>query len=290
MHSALLKKRTDGWRARIAEEFQPVGSNGDKTMLPTFAKLRKWGTKAAGPSRTAPVRRVPGITGALSALPLEATDLLGFKLSMQTSILKKASGSLFLAAVAVLSMLGSAPLRAAEPSRTYALTRGTNEFGLWIGGSPYSFGNTHDRQLLLVGLRYGRVLAEWDWGALQYNLDIIPAAVVFEPSRVRRGSSTIYGAGLSPLGLKLSLGQSWIKPFLAGNVGFLYFQHSIPVPRSSHFNFTPEIGLGVDFFLTPKQALTLGYKVHHISNAGLGDNNPGMDSHVIYAGFSFFTP
>jgi len=72
--------------------------------------------------------------------------------------------------------------------------------------------------------------------------------------------------------------------------GFLYFQHAIPVPHSSHFNFTPEIGLGVAFFLAPKRALTLGYKLHHISNAGVGRSNPGMNSHVIYAGFSFFTP
>ena len=196
-----------------------------------------------------------------------------------------------LATVFVVVMLTVAQLRAAEPLRgSYALGSGMNEFGLWVGGSPNSFGNTQDRQLLLVGLRYGRVLMAWDWGALQYNLDIIPAAVVFEPDRVRRGSSTIYGAGVSPLGLKLSFGQGWIKPFLAGNVGILYFQHAVPVPGSSHLNFTPEIGFGVDFFLTPKQALNVGYKIHHISNAGIGGSNPGLNSHVIYAGYSFFTP
>ena len=176
----------------------------------------------------------------------------------------------------------------------YALTRGTNEFGLWAGGSPDSskiIGNTEDRQLLLVALRYGRILAAWESVSLAYTLDIFPAAVVFEPDHVRRGRSTIYGAGLSPLGLKLNFGQdSWIKPFLAASVGFLYFEDDVPVPRSSRFNFTPEIGLGVQFFLTPKRAMTLGYKLHHMSNANTGRSNPGMDSHVIYAGFSFFTP
>ena len=49
------------------------------------------------------------------------------------------------------------------------------------------------------------------------------------------------------------------------------------------------LGLGVRFFFSPKQALTLGYKLHHISNANTGRSNPGMDSHVVYAGFSFFT-
>src|SRR5919106_624396 len=174
----------------------------------------------------------------------------------------------------------------------YALTKGTNEFGLWAGGSPDSsriFGNTEDRKLVLFALRYGRVLAAWDWVSLEYTLDIFPAALVFEPDRVRRGSSTIYGAGLSPLGVKFNFGQSWIQPFVAASVGFLYFEDDIPVPDSSRFNFTPEFGLGLQFFLAPKRALTVGYKLHHMSNAYTSRNNPGMDSHVFYVGFSFFT-
>jgi opacity protein-like surface antigen len=177
---------------------------------------------------------------------------------------------------------------------SYALAKGTNEFGVWAGGSPDSsrtIGKVEDRNLLLFALRYGRILAAWESLSLEYTLDIFPAAVVFQPDRVRRGRSTIYGAGLSPLGFKINFAQeSWIKPFVAASVGFLYFQDDVPVPRSSRFNFTPEIGLGAQFFLVPKTAVTLGYKLHHISNANIGRRNPGMDSHVIYAGFSFFTP
>lgn len=186
------------------------------------------------------------------------------------------------------------PGAGAQAGSDYRLVRGMNEFGLWGGGSPDSadfIGRVEDRELLLFGLRYGRVLGAWESVSLEYTLDILPAAVVFEPGRVRRGSSTIYGAGLSPIGFKLNFGQeSWIKPFVAASVGFLYFEKDIPVPRSSRFNFTPEVGLGAQFFLAPKRALTVGYKLHHISNANSGRRNPGMDSHVFYAGFSFFTP
>ena len=197
----------------------------------------------------------------------------------------------------MLLSLDFTPLHGAEPASApgagYALTRGTNEFGLWLGGSPDSskiFGNTEDRQLFLFALRYGRILAAWDVGSLEYTLDIFPAAVFFEPKSVR-GRSSIYGAGLSPLGFKFNFGQqSWIKPFVAASVGFMYFQDDVPVPQSSRFNFTPELGLGVQLFFTPKTAVTLGYKLHHMSNANTGRSNPGVDSHVIYAGFSFFTP
>lgn len=197
-------------------------------------------------------------------------------------------------ALLIVTPVKAAQLSAATAQPSYALVDGMNEFGIWAGGSPDSsefIGKTRERNLVLVGLRYGRVLASWESASLQYTFDILPAAFVFEPNRVRRGDSTIYGAGLSPLGFKLNFGQqSWIKPFLAASVGFLYFEDEVPVRDSSRFNFTPELGFGAQFFLAPRRALTLGYKFHHISNAGLERRNPGMDSHVIYAGFSFFTP
>ena len=203
-------------------------------------------------------------------------------------------------AVLMFLLLGAggffSPVYGAEPPVRggYALARGTHEFGVWAGGSPDSselIGATEDRNLFLFALRYGYVLGSWDSLSLQYTFDIFPAALMFEPDRGRRGSSTIYAAGLSPVGFKLNFGQqSWIKPFIALSVGFLYSSKDIPVPNSSRLNFTPEVGLGVQFFFTPKQALTLGYKLHHISNAGIDSRNPGLDSHLFYAGYSFFTP
>jgi hypothetical protein len=207
--------------------------------------------------------------------------------------------NLAVTSLVVFSVLSAfQPLRGAESAAQaggrYGLPAGTHEFGLWAGGSPDSsdlIGTTEDRQLAMAALRYGHVLYGSESLSLEYTVDVFPAAVVFEPSRARRGKSKIYGAGLSPLGFKMNFGQqSWIKPFIAASVGFLYFEDDVPVPRSSRFNFTPEIGLGVQFFLAPKSALTLGYKLHHMSNAYTSRNNPGMDSHVIYAGFSFFTP
>jgi opacity protein-like surface antigen len=197
------------------------------------------------------------------------------------------------------TLFSFSPVQGAEAAgasapANYALVEGMNEFGFWAGGSPTSnvaIGRTPDTSLLLVGLRYGRVLKAWESISLQYTLDILPAAVVFQSNSVRRGGATIYGAGITPLGFKLNFGQqSWIKPFVAANVGFLYFTDDVPVPDSSHFNFTPELGLGAQFFLTPKRAVTLGYKYFHISNAGTGRHNPGLDNNVIYAGYSFFTP
>jgi hypothetical protein len=197
-------------------------------------------------------------------------------------------------AIVTLAPADGADSSSAAARSPYALMRGTNEFGLWAGGSPDSvdlIGHTPDTSLLLVGLRYGRILAAWDSLSLEYTFDILPAAVVFPPERVRRDHSSIYGAGISPVGFKINFGQeSWIKPFVAASIGFLYFQHDVPVRGSSRFNFTPEIGAGLQFFVSPRNAVAVGYKYHHISNAGRSSRNPGLDSNVIYAGFSFFAP
>jgi opacity protein-like surface antigen len=55
----------------------------------------------------------------------------------------------------------------------------------------------------------------------------------------------------------------------------------------THFNFTAQLGGGVQLFTFSRHAaLDLGYKYHHISNANLGDKNPGMDSHMVFVGVS----
>src|SRR5207244_7589097 len=81
------------------------------------------------------------------------------------------------------ALVSFTPLHGAEPpavtGASYALLKGTKEFGLWAGGSPDPtkiFGKTEDRHLLLSGLAYGRFLAAWEPLSLEYLLDIFPAA------------------------------------------------------------------------------------------------------------------
>ena len=54
------------------------------------------------------------------------------------------------------------------------------------------------------------------------------------------------------------------------------------------FNFTFDFGGGIQLFTKNHNAVTLGYKYDHISNAYRGQINPGFDSNVFYVGFSFF--
>lgn len=180
----------------------------------------------------------------------------------------------------------------------YNLESGTNEYGIWIGGAPNSatvFGSATDRKLLLLGLRYGRVLGGTRQVAFEFTSDVILKATIYQPEALVRLDPRIApranGRGASPFGLKVLFNrQGRLKPFVNGSAGFLFFDRGTPVEvlGATRFNFTFEFGGGVQLFATKRNAFSFGYKLHHISNARITGVNPGLDSNVFYAGYSFF--
>jgi lipid A 3-O-deacylase len=59
---------------------------------------------------------------------------------------------------------------------------------------------------------------------------------------------------------------------------------------STPVNFVLEAGPGLQYFATERIALTMGTRFHHISNAGTGERNDGLNSILTYVGMSFFFP
>ena len=51
--------------------------------------------------------------------------------------------------------------------------------------------------------------------------------------------------------------------------------------------FAFDFGGGAEWRIADKQAISLGYKYLHISNAYTTPTNPGVDNNVFYLGFSF---
>jgi lipid A 3-O-deacylase len=60
--------------------------------------------------------------------------------------------------------------------------------------------------------------------------------------------------------------------------------------QSTPFNFVLEAGPGLQYFATERIALTVGTRFHHISNAGTGERNHGLNAILPYVGMSFFFP
>ncbi len=68
----------------------------------------------------------------------------------------------------------------------------------------------------------------------------------------------------------------------------MYFKKPFPDERGVPFNFTLELGGGIEIIILENISLTAGYKYHHMSNGQFGEVNPGVDSNIFYTGFTIF--
>ena len=115
--------------------------------------------------------------------------------------------------------------------------------------------------------------------AVRYVADVVPWTAV----------GTSYGLDGSLLGLQVNLLPiRHVQPFITSGGGFLYFNPRM-FGTKQQFNFTVQFAGGVQLFNSSRRvSVYLGYKYHHISNANLDRTNPGMGSHMLFAGVSFF--
>jgi hypothetical protein len=98
-----------------------------------------------------------------------------------------------------------------------------------------------------------------------------------------------YGFGVSPLGQKVNLlPHGRIQPYIATNAGFVAFAGTVPSSHATMFNFSFEFGGGVEWSARPGHSWSLDYRCHHISNAGRGVENPGVDNGTLRVAYSFW--
>ena len=97
-----------------------------------------------------------------------------------------------------------------------------------------------------------------------------------------------YAGGLNPLGIKINFRpRHRLQPVVTGAAGFVISRRDIPVDHAAAFNFSFELGGGLEWFFQPHRSFRLDYRVHHISNADTGTRNPGIDSGLFQLTYSF---
>jgi hypothetical protein len=163
---------------------------------------------------------------------------------------------------------------------------GGREIQVWTGGGHSITGGTRDTGVWNLGLRYGWILCRphgpgFLKGRLEYAVDGVPAFVVSQPA------NTAYGVGVNPLNLKWNFAtRGSLVPYLELGGGTLFTNHKVPAFTSS-VNFTSGAAFGVHF-LGEHHAWSLELRYTHISNAGLGDTNPGINTLQFRLGFGKF--
>ena len=80
---------------------------------------------------------------------------------------------------------------------------------------------------------------------------------------------------------------SRIAPYVEGGVGIIYsglHTHE----QGTQYNFLTQVGVGLQCFLNDNFALTGGYRFRHMSNAGITDDNSGINHNFFLVGLSYF--
>jgi Lipid A 3-O-deacylase (PagL) len=97
-----------------------------------------------------------------------------------------------------------------------------------------------------------------------------------------------YAQGLSPLGTRINLlPHHRLQPTGSLLVGYMLSANRIPVDTAGSFNFTFEVGAGLEYFLSQNRSMRFEYQIQHFSNAYTADTNPGVDSGLFKLTYNF---
>ena len=191
------------------------------------------------------------------------------------------------------------------------------EIGALVQGG---FGLTEDRddfKFIMAGVHAGKVLAVSHGhsafrGNFEYAVEAFPFWQSYTPRFERPFCTnppgtppactpfyivggTFSGASITPIILRWNLAGTRHFSFWGQAAGgLLWTNHKYPAfggpPYNSQndgpnadasvWNFTPQGGVGVHYFIHPRRSIDFGANGVHISSASLGDRNPGVNASV----------
>lgn len=188
---------------------------------------------------------------------------------------------------ALLMIMTLSGVQAGDLSPT--ITVGTQEVGLTAG---YLFGNRltdlHTTQQQGPALMPSWMMTLTDpvgdgWYRGQVSLGAEMVYIEF------REPIVTHGIGFTPKIKYTFVALGRLRPYLEFAGGPFWTDLGGRVPEeATEFNFVLTGGVGVSWFLTPRLALNVGYRFHHISNAGTAFPNLGLNASLPFGGFSFY--
>ncbi|MFP5230961.1 MAG: acyloxyacyl hydrolase [Acidobacteriota bacterium] len=211
---------------------------------------------------------------------------------------------------------------AAEGSAASTFARLPWEYGPFFQGGM-GIGDRDSYKFTAAGFRLGKVLTNQHLGGIfrgQFEIagEIMPYWQAFTPApysvnqtaydpssglnytyKVYYGGGTFTGASLTPVIFRWNFKpRHRIAPWFQAAGGLIYTTHKFPpdyfVPKgtpggTSVWNFSPQGGIGLHYFIRRNQAITLSANGVHISSASLGDKNPGVNASMQFQiGYTFF--
>ncbi len=96
------------------------------------------------------------------------------------------------------------------------------------------------------------------------------------------------GEGISPIGFQWNFfSRRKLQPFAIGHGGYMYSTRPIPIADAGSFNFTFDIGAGLELYRSRTRSIRVDYRYHHISDHFTSVQNPGIDNGLFTVAYSF---
>jgi opacity protein-like surface antigen len=96
------------------------------------------------------------------------------------------------------------------------------------------------------------------------------------------------GEAMSPIGFEWNFLPRHTKQlFVASHGGYMYSTQPIPLETAGSFNFTFDLGAGLELYRSKNRSIRCEYRYHHISNHNTANANPGIDNGLFQMTYTF---
>ena len=127
---------------------------------------------------------------------------------------------------------------------------------------------------------YDKIWRHWAPEPLRFKVEGTAGLTVSPKTRA------MVSVGMMALYYLEFISSDRLVPYLEGGIGVVYTGFQVE-GQGSRFNFNPQIGIGAEFEVDSGASFFTALRLSHISNAGLHDENRGVNSLVWMLGRFF---
>jgi lipid A 3-O-deacylase len=144
------------------------------------------------------------------------------------------------------------------------------------------------------GVNMGRVAFQWDSGSRWFTGGKWQVAAYWEPSigfwrgKRAKGDPHIFELAFTPVLRLENKNRSALSPYIETGLGFhLITGHHVTDDRdlASNYHFGSHVGVGLRF--GKQNEFDIGYRLQHLSNAGLKQPNEGINFNLLHLRYSY---
>jgi len=148
-----------------------------------------------------------------------------------------------------------------------------------FGGGGTTVATSPGAQNLVLGFRLGRVLTgEHGPGILRGTYEMAVDLIPLDEYWIHGAQ---YAGGIDPVVFKWNFTSGGeVAPYFAAVGGALFSNRNLPPGDTSQINFTSGAEIGAQIFGKGKNSWDVMVKAYHLSNASIGNHNPGLNANL----------